>query len=409
MASRLKILWITPKWTLPATDGARIATERLISNTIKAGAIVDYICISPKGEERDVMAMARKWKTNDIKIIERFAPKNKIGKLVYYGINLCFNPFIPLTLSSFAKSRIKNDIQNYIKDEEYDYLLLDGLHLGTVFFKSGKLVKPEKIKRIVYRSHNVESDLWIKAAKEENNIISKLILSWQSKQMMKVEKEIISSSDIIAAISEEDLKDTQKMVPNSHVYHVPLGLNFNNPLPKANNSGVKLLFVGRLDWPPNRDGLEWLLKSVWSKVIAQRDDIELTIVGSGNKSWLNKYKNTPKINFIGFVDDIKSVYQECDFCIVPMRYGSGTRIKVLETFAMGRPLISSSMGIQGAGLQENDFVSAETENDWVETLINIKIDASINERVESARKKLIVKYDEVQVGANFYNLLVSSL
>ena len=84
----LRILWVTPKWTLPANDGARVATEKLIANTIKAGAVVDYMCIHQKHEVIDKQQLQEKWGTNKIFTIPRGLPEGGLRKILYYPLFL---------------------------------------------------------------------------------------------------------------------------------------------------------------------------------------------------------------------------------------------------------------------------------------------------------------------------------
>ncbi len=149
--------------------------------------------------------------------------------------------------------------------------------------------------------------------------------------------------------------------------------------------------------------LEWLLKEVWPTVVANRPSAVIKIVGTGNREWLKNYEHLKGVQIIGFVDSILDAYRDCHFTVVPIFYGSGTRIKVIESFAIGRRLISTKMGVQGAGLDENDYNRAETKDEWIKTLSTVKLDASEQLKMDQSRSKVAAMFGEKEIGEKFYN------
>ncbi|MBA2406074.1 MAG: glycosyltransferase family 4 protein [Bdellovibrionales bacterium] len=401
----IKILWMIPKWTLPVTDGARVATDSLIRNTISAGANVDVLCLPQQFEVTDQAEMKRAWGVNNIFVIPRVLPEKKFEKNFFYLWQLLTNPLVPLTFSSFSTAKLKKEVQLHISSNNYDYILLDGLHLGAALLNNGKF---SKLPQIIYRAHNIEVDLWKKSYKEKKSPLLKLIIYFQSRLVEKFENDIINNSHGIAAISQEDLLEIQQ-ISKTPTELVPLGLNFDSPLEACNELNTKFLFIGRLDWPPNKDGLEWLLKEVWPSVISNRPEAVLKIVGSGNGEWLKNYSHLKGVQMVGFVDSIRDAYRDCHFTIVPISYGSGTRIKVLESFALGRRLISTKMGVQGADLTANEYLNAETKEDWIKMLSSIKLDSEQQQKLDRARLIVAAKFGEKNIGIKFYKWLQTVL
>jgi len=398
----MKILWIIPKWTLPAIDGARVATERLIRNTIHAGAEVSVLCLAQDSEEVNLDEMKSLWNTKDIKVIRRDIPKAAYKKGFYYLKSLLMAPLTPITFSSFTKRNLKNQIHQAIKNETYDIMLLDCLHLGAPFIENGKFKKPAMIKKVIYRAHNLEVDLWRKYVVEESNILKKILLWYQSKLVLRWETLILKAANGIAPIANEDLKDLQSLAPFSKYQFTPLGLDFMSPLSYSENEKTQLLFIGRLDWPPNKEGLKWFLTKIWPEVLAERDDLVLNIVGSGDRKWLKSYEGLQNVVMHGFVPDIKDIYKLSDFTIAPIHFGSGTRIKVIESYAFGRNIISSKMGAQGSGLSSCEFILCESDKEWIDTLKVIRLDDKYKAMSSETNKKLSKIYDERLVGEEFY-------
>lgn len=398
-----RILWIIPKWTFPVNDGARVATDSLIRSTVTAGAKVDVLCLPQAFEKIDIAEMKAHWKVNEIHVIPRALPESKWAKIIFYLKKLLERPFFPLTLSSFADEKLQVEAHKLIAKNEYQQVILDGLHLGALFLQGNRWVKPAP--QVILRAHNIETDLWKRAAEESKNLIYRLILNWQKNCVANIERIIAENVDAIAAISVEDSEVFKVISPETPLKVIPLGLNFNQPLKDPVSSEVNFLFIGRLDWAPNRDGLEWILRDVWPQVHALRPQARLYIVGSGDRNWLKNYAQMPGVEMMGFVKDIRDAYQKCHFTITPLKYGSGTRIKVVEAFAMNRALISTRMGVQGAYLEDDDYVVAETTQEWIDTLSRIAWNESAALRLKKAREKIATILDEEQIGKSFYGWL----
>ena len=403
MSEAKRYLWMIPKWTLPATDGARVATDRLIRNMVRAGADIDVLCLGNAGEEVDIGQMKSEWGVREVFYRPRQMPASKLGKAVFYLLKLLTRPECPLTMSTFDSRDAREFVRGITERGEYDYLFLDGLHLGACFFNGGNFEKPGNIGKVVYRAHNIEADIWTRACQETGNIFKKLALGQQAALVKKYEAEIINASDLVAPISVEDNERILRDFPDARTHVTLMGMDFSRPLGYEPGETIHFLFLGRLDWPPNRDGLRWLLDNVWNDVDKAR--FHLNIAGSGDKSWLKSYEGTEGVTFHGFVDDVDVLYRICHASLVPIFYGSGTRIKVVETYTKGRAMISTAMGAQGSGLIEGeDYIKAESREEWIQAINGFDLDTS-KPLGESGANRLRFEFDAVKVAEQLYSKL----
>lgn len=404
MSKAKSFLWMIPKWTLPATDGARVATDRLIRNMVRAGADIDVLCLGNAREEVDIGQMQKEWGVREVFYRPRPMPVSKFVKAIFYLWKLLSRPGCPLTMSTFDARGSREFVRGVCERKRYDYLFLDGLHLGACFFNGGSFEKPGNIGKVVYRAHNIEADIWARACQETGNIFKKLALGQQASLVRKYESEIVNASDLVAPISVEDNERILLDFPDAKTHVTLMGMNFSDPLAYGQGEQVHFLFLGRLDWPPNRDGLKWLLDNVWGHVDTSR--FHLNIAGSGDKSWLRSYEGAEGVTFHGFVDDVDDLYRICDASLVPIFYGSGTRIKVVETYTKGRAMISTAMGAQGSGLIEGeDYVRAESMEEWIRAINGFDLDAS-KARGESGANRLRVEFDAARVAEQLYSKLL---
>ncbi|MBY0517798.1 MAG: glycosyltransferase family 4 protein [Bacteriovoracaceae bacterium] len=402
-----KILWITPKWTFPLLDGARIATDSLVRSVIEAGAIVDNVCICDNAESISVDELSERWKTRAITLVPRSKLDSLASKVFFHLKTLLTKRKLPLTFAYFHEKNTRRIVSEIIETGDYDYIVLDALHLGVLFLNDNLEFHRLKTKaKIILRAHNVEYELWDEARKRKSFPLN-ILLEWQRNKVLHFEKLIYQSVDGIGSISIEDKEKISNEMEPQAIDCFPLGFDFSTPLSDQTINKEQFLFVGRLDWPPNRDGLEWLLKEVWPKVVARRPSAKLRIVGSGEQGWLLNYKNLKNLEILGYVKNLNDAYIDAAFTLVPMFYGSGTRIKVIESFVKNRPLISTQMGVQGANLDKGDYINAETAENWIETLSLISLNQNRLDALKNSRTKVEGFFSEKKVGVNFLNWLQS--
>lgn len=362
----IRCLWVVPKGIFPVRDGARVANQALLKSVRPHFNEMDIMVFNEEdSDELHISSYNTDFNPTNVYFFKRATYPSLFKKLFFLSLNFLKAPHLPVTTGYFHTDKLKKEVKHVLKHRKYDLIVFDGLHPYTAFMDMKEF---ENIP-VAYRAHNVEGDLWSTAAtKTKNSIIQKLLL-WQGKKMLDLEVNLMNRSTRVWNIAEEDLKRYKELLSgdDKKLDYIPVGLEFKKSSAEklqSNNDKIKLLFLGKMDWAPNKDGLKWFLEDVWPEVNA--DKFELQIVGSGDSSWGDELFKRPGIKFIGFAKDLEAVYANCDFSIIPIRYGSGTRIKVIESISKGVPIISTDMGVQGSGLK--DFFRAETKEEWLKVL-----------------------------------------
>jgi len=400
----MKILWVTPKWTLPAIDGARVASTKLLDNLNTENIELHYLAFSNQEDQCDENEVKDRFNVSKVFNLPRQIPATLLSKLAYYLFYLLKKPFFPLTLNTFHH---KNDVEKFheiLLNEKYDKVIFDGLHCSAPLFDSFSNFNFDSKTKIYYRSHNVEFHLWERSAKQTNNPIKKLFFSFQKNLLYKYEMNLIANSEMTFPISLDDEIEFKKINSSFNSTILPIGMEFKNQeFQSKTKTCSHFLFIGRLDWPPNKDGLKWLLENVWPHVDHSKSFLH--IVGSGNGDWLESFSELPSCKRYGFVKSIDAVYELADCTLIPIFYGSGTRIKVIESVAKSKPMISTKMGALGSTLIGNqDYISAESASEWI-MAINSFDTHNAKSYVESAKVKLIDLYDERKIGKKLTQIL----
>jgi len=403
--NKISLLWVVPKWTFPLHDGARVATDALVKHLSGLGAQVDILVLAPACEKECRQTMLESWGIRSVTFLNRDAPKSKMMKFLKMAMRGILYPLIPLTISSFYHFSLRRRTQQFMRDKEWDVLVLDGLHNAGAFFRKGKLMKPPMIKQICYRAHNCEPILWQMAARREKRFFLSKIYSFQGLLMAKFEREVVQKSDVIIPISREDAEDIKKLRPEANIQVCFIGTQFDQSYPFIERDEIKLLFLGKMSWAPNREGMQWFLRDIWPTVVAYRDDISLIIAGSGEHAWMNEFLPLKNIQFRGFVDCLDELYTECDGSIIPLLTGSGTRIKVIESLRYQRPCLSTELGMQGSTLSAEHYLKANTTQEWIDLLLQVTRKDLMNLAL-SGHRLLKNEFDDKHIAEKFLKSLV---
>lgn len=206
----------------------------------------------------------------------------------------------------------------------------------------------------VLNEHNVESLLAGKRCMMETRPLRRMLLRLRHRGLERFERTACARADRVLACSAEDAERLVALAPGARVSVVPNGVDldaFSPGRPEEEQRGA-LVFVGHMDWFPNRDGIEHFLTDILP-LLNRRDSLHLEIIGRSNNLSAPRGE-AGRVNFAGFVDDLKARVRRASVFIVPLRAGSGTRLKILEAMALGKAIVSTRIGAEGIGLVDGD-------------------------------------------------------
>lgn len=166
------------------------------------------------------------------------------------------------------------------------------------------------------------------------------------------------------------------------------------PLPAAHpgrdrQSGFRALFLGSLGYYPNEDALRQIRGHIWP--LLRDSGVEIMTAGFGGGARTAALLTpAPGFRHLGVLSRSAGVYAQTDCVIVPLRAGGGTRLKIIESFAHGRPVISTSVGIEGIAAQpEHHFLSAESPEDFARQIRRLQGDPALGDRLAKSALELV--------------------
>ncbi|MFW2388177.1 MAG: glycosyltransferase [Polyangiales bacterium] len=389
-----RFLWITPKWPLPANDGARQATTQLVAALARQGAVIDLLAIAPLGEEVSESKAIEALGVRAAGVVRRPRP----GRALHLR-NLLRRPLRALTLSQYSTKSASRALLRSAS-EPGTVVVFDGLHTAAWFQELGDWPKVP----FIYRAHNVEADLWFRGASQKSWGAAQF-LDWQGKAVQRFERELCNAAKLVLTVSDVDTHRFQQLAPAARVETLPIGMA---PKPQRAEPADErqLLFIGRLDWPPNRDGLKWFLERVWPNVTRP---FTLNIVGSGDGTWLSPFLGDSRTVFLGQVDNVVPYYHSAIVNLVPIFYGSGTRVKAIESSLFATACLGTERGVEGIGLDPSrDYFQAESEAEWIDALNTLEPEAA-RQRGAAALERVAERFDGDRIAERFLQTARASL
>jgi len=241
---------------------------------------------------------------------------------------------------------------------------------------------------VVLNEHNVEHLLLSAHSQIETRAWKRALLRLQARELAAFEAAACKRAAAVLACSPIDAERLTQMAPRTPVTVIPNGVDLDQYQPRATPApdSDALVFVGQMSWFPNRDGIEWFLAEVLP-LIRERRPAKLTVIGQSS-GMLAPTGLEAAVEFTGFVEDLRPRALDAAVYVVPLRAGSGTRLKILEAMAMGKAIVSTRIGAEGIGLVDGeDALLADTPQDFADAVCRLLKDPALRERLGRAARR----------------------
>jgi polysaccharide biosynthesis protein PslH len=199
---------------------------------------------------------------------------------------------------------------------------------------------------IVAGHHNVESALLRRRAENESRVMRRRYLELQARFTEDEERRWCPLAAVNLAVSDPDKADFQRLVPGARFEVIPNGVDVDAFVPSIGGARDGIVFVGGMSWFPNADALEFFDEEILPLVRARDERVKVTWVGRAKPDVIASYAKRG-VELTGHVDDIRPYVGAAACYVVPLRIGGGTRLKILDAWAMGKAVVSTSVGCEG--------------------------------------------------------------
>ena len=385
----MKILLLCNKPPYPASEGGPMAMNSIITGLLEAGHQVKVLAVnSPKYnvKENDIPEDYRK-KTG-IELIDVDLDVKPMKALINLFRRRSYH------VERFISKDFKARLAELLQKEQFDVVQLEMLYMAPYV----ETIREHSKAMIVLRAHNVEHKIWERIAKETKFFIKRWYINHLAKTLKEYELNALETVDGIAAITRKDAAFFRKYC-SKPIIDIPYGVYPEEFTPKSEIEGQpKFYHIGSMNWMPNEEGIRWFIDEVLPKTVEKVPNFVYHLAGRNMPEWLTELNN-PNVDVIGEVPDAKAFVAENDVAIVPLLAGSGIRIKIIESMAMGKTVITTRVGAEGILYNEDvNLIIAENKAKMVEAIRSINANPEIAVRIGQAARKLIEEtYDNRKI------------
>jgi len=240
---------------------------------------------------------------------------------------------------------------------------------------------------VFLNAHNVEHRLLEARTSVEPRLAARMYLRTQVSRLRAFERDACRRASAVLACSEDDAKQLRQMAPATAIHVVPNGVDLEHNQPDATMpKPTQMVFVGQMGWFPNRDGVEWFFADILPRILKHRADAQFVLVGKQAGLEVPDALR-PHVELAGFVTDVRRPVLESAVYVVPLRAGSGTRLKVLEAMALGKAIVSTHIGAEGIELEpDRDALFADDAEDFAQAVLSLFDDPTRAARLGAAAR-----------------------
>ena len=379
----MKILFLTPELPYPPDRGASIRSFNLIKNLAPQHEI--HLLSFSTGD------LAEAGPLLDLcSQIETLPAPHRSTLQRLLSILLSPLPDMALRLPSL-EFEIK--LKALLQGEKFDLVQVEAIEMARYI---PTVIESHRPPPLIFDDINAEYLLQKRAFETDLRHLRWLgaaysLIQWR--KLRRYEAWACRRADQVVAVSEADKEALCLLVPGLPVSVVPNGVDTRYYQPGDGETDGSLVFTGKMDFRPNVDGVLWFFERVWPLVKGRLPPARLLVVGRNPSPRLSPLLQDPQVTVTGFVPDVRPYIARASIYLVPLRMGGGTRLKVLEAMAMGKAIVSTSLGCEGIKTTGQELVIADNESDFAQRVIDLWGDEERRKGLGVAARRLAKKYD----------------
>ena len=375
---RRRILIFTPSVPYPPNWGF----------AIRVFNIVKYLALQ---NDVTVLTFAREDDADNLRILQEQTGANVVSVPFKYGTGpqrraQAFSLFQPQSFStqSLTSAKMQETLTHLIRQNDFDLMQVESSQLGGYDFSGGGV--------LILDEHNIEYELLYRMCKTEKSV-DRRVYGWvEYLKLKREEQQFWSRADGCVMTSERETFIVRKIMPGKSITTAPNGVDTDFYLPTDTPTDPNsIVFTGLMRYRPNIDAALYFAEEIFPLILAKRPETVFSVVGMGPPDTVERLVSE-NIIVTGAVPDIRPYVDKAAVCVIPLRMGSGTRLKVLEALSMGKAMVSTSVGCEGIDVKTNEHLFIEDDpTQFANAVITLLEDAELRNRLGAAGRKLAVE------------------
>lgn len=312
-----------------------------------------------------------------------------------------FSPY-PHAMVKYYRPGVSPALRKLLGTETFDAIVCDFVH------PAGVIPWDHPSPKILF-THNVEAVIWQRHCQLATNLLWKAVCWREYRAMERMERFYLKRADHVLTVSENDRDLFARFVEPSKISVIPTGVDVNYFRPgNGDEKSNTLVFTGSMDWLPNEDGVIYFIEQILPLIRQQIPETALWVVGRCPSQRLSSLGAKDKgVRVTDQVEDIRPYVYDAAAYVVPLRIGGGTRLKIFEAMAMGKAVVSTSIGAEGLPVEHGkDIILADEPQDFARQVVNLLEHRAARSALGAAARQLVEqRHSWASVAARFEEVL----
>jgi sugar transferase (PEP-CTERM/EpsH1 system associated) len=402
----MRILWLKSDLLLPLDKGGRLRTWHLMRHLAKQHDITYLAFCEPQQTPADAAGM-REVCAEVIAIPRKESTK---GSWRFYAevAGHLLSP-LPYAVGKYRSRAFERKLRELLNTQTFDLIVCDFL------FPAVNLPKTLPCPAVIF-THNVESEIWRRHAETQTSALGRVLYGMQYQRMLRYERRTLARFDGVLAVSEADRETMRRLYPGAirgPVHVVPTGVDTDYYTPAARVNAVSpnnrsMVFTGSMDWLPNEDAMLFFCREILPSIRREEPEATLSIVGRAPTPAVAALAKQAGVIVTGRVEDVRPYVRDASVYLVPLRIGGGTRLKIFEAMAMGKAIVSTTVGAEGLPVTHGKHVwLADEPQAFAQAVVRLMRDVDSRRRLEEAARTLVLdRYDWSAVAGQLEHALI---
>ena len=397
----MRILWLKSDLLLPLDKGGKLRTWHLMRHLARRHEItyLSFATADERAQNEGMREVAARVET-----VPRIDPPKRSVRFYAAAARYAADP-LPYAVARYRSRPFAARLTQLLREQPFDLIVCDFL------FPAVNLPASLPCASVLF-THNVESEIWRRHAETRSNPVARLLYRIQHAKMLRFEGATLRRFNGVLAVSDADRSTFYRLYPGAiqhEVHVVPTGVDtafFDMPAGVSVRPG-HLVFTGSMDWLPNEDAMLFFCRDILPRIRAQEPSASLAIIGREPTPAVRRLAEINGVAVTGRVDDVRGFLAEGDVYVVPLRIGGGTRLKIFEAMAMGKAVVSTTIGAEGLPITDGrDIVLADEPERFADAVVRLVRHADERQTLERAARRLMVdRYDWSTVAEDFEDAL----
>jgi glycosyltransferase involved in cell wall biosynthesis len=382
----MRLLVLSHFYPLPANNGTKMRTWALLRALAAEGHDVTLLTFADPHEADGREAELRQV-CNQVECLPWTLPSLSSSRKHAARLKAILSP-LPYGVLRFQSEAMKQAVLGLLRGHSFDAIFCMAPYV--LINLPAALPVP-----LILNNHNLEYIILHRYLIHDANPARRLYARLEARKMKAWEQRAWSAANLVTACSEHDKHLMNQLCPNLFVAVLPNVIDVDTYAPSLGDDGQTVLYAGGMDWYPNRDAVKFFVSDIMPELRKSAPGVRFVVAGrSDSDDFPAKFTTISDVHFTGTVPDMRPEMAKAAVSVVPLRIGSGTRLKILEAAAMAKPIVSTRVGAEGLDFVDGEeIILADDPKLFARAVADLLADSSRRARLgQAARRRVEQQY-----------------